>query len=41
MMFAFPKSGHDFLHFDLHPYLGKISILHLGIYFDFDFQISI
>ncbi len=29
-----------FIDFDLHPYLGKISILHFGIYFDFDFQIS-
>ena len=40
-MIAFTKSGHDFLHFDLHTYLGKSSILHLGVHFDLDFQISL
>ena len=30
-----------FLHFDLHTYLGKSSILHLDVHFDLDFQISL
>lgn len=40
-MIAFTKSGRDFLLFDLHTFLGKISNLHLDVHFDLDFQISL